>query len=176
MGSNGAVGSGRARTTLAVAALALMSVVAPLTGCSRDDFEDRTAEVTVGEEKLRFRLDSCGLDESTLFVVGRSDEGEVLQAVVGLEGDGSTGDPRATGLTVDVGDASYAAFGESSWELRDGDGSAPGTISWSRLRGARIQISAEADPVDDQGMPLSDPGADSVRIDVDARCDERDAA
>lgn len=159
-----------------VAATASLLLAALAVGCSRDGFEDRTAVVTAGDRTVRFQVDSCGLDDSTLFVVGRSDADEILQAVIGLQDDGSTGDPDATGLTVEVGEDTYAAFGATSWERRDGTGAAPGSISWSRLRGARIQLSAEAEPVADDGLPLADPNADPVRVDLDARCDERDEA
>lgn len=143
-------------------------------GCSRDGFEDRTAVVKAGDERVRFQVDSCGLDGSTLFVVGRSGQGEILQAVVELEDDASTGIPEGTGFTVDVGEDTLGAFGSTAWTLRAGRGAAPGSISWSRLRGARIQIAAEAEGVDADGRPVDDPSSSPVRVEMDARCDERD--
>lgn len=151
----------------------LLSLVLVANACSRDGFEDRTAVVEVGDQTVHFEIDSCGLDETTLFVVGRSDAGEVLQAVVGLEDDGSTGDPAATGATVEVGPDTYAAFGSISWSLREGPGSAPGSIAWSRLRGARVQLSGDAELVDEADRPVTGADARSVPLRLDARCDER---
>src|SRR5690606_38491816 len=107
------------------------------------------------------------------FVVGRSGSGEILQAVVALGDDGATGVPDATGVTFDVGADTYAAFGPTAWSRRAGAGAVPGRISWARLRGARIQLAAGAEPVDAEGRPRTG-AADPVRFDVDARCDERD--
>lgn len=130
--------------------------------------------VKAGDESVLFQVDSCGLDGSTLFVVGRSGQGEILQAVVELEDDDSSGVPEATGFTVEIGDDTLGAFGPTAWTLREGQGAAPGSISWSRLRGARIQIAAEAEGVDAEGRPVNDPSSSPVRVEVDARCDERD--
>jgi hypothetical protein len=154
--------------------VALVVAVVAVAGCSRDGFEDRTAVVDAGEARVRFTVDSCGLDEATVFVVGRSDRGEVLQAVVQLAEDGASGNAAATGLTVDVGSTTFAAFGETAWERRRGPGEAPGTISWARLRGARIQLAGRADAVDDDGRRLTGSEASAVDLSFDARCDERD--
>lgn len=153
--------------------IALVTAVG-LGACSRDDFGDRTAVVSAGDRTVDFTIDSCGLDGSTLFVVGRSDAGEILQAVIALADDGASGDPAATGVTFDVGVDTYGAFGPTAWSRRAGAGAVPGHISWARLRGARIQFAGEADPVDEDGRAVTGGGAEPVRFDVDARCDERD--
>ncbi len=162
--------------TLLAAGVVSGVLVAGAVGCSREQFEDRTAVVTVDGDVVNFQVDSCGLDEDTLFVVGRSKRGEVLQAVVGLEGDGATGDPAATGFTVDVGPDTYAAFGPRSWSRRSGRGEAPGSITEARLRGSRIQVTARAESVEAEGAPLAAPGPSvaDVRVEMDARCDQRD--
>lgn len=154
----------------------LVMVVLTLAGCGdRDDFADRTAVAVVGDDTVRFTVDACGLDDATLFVVGRSTEGEVVQAVVALRDDGTTGEPAGTGLTVDVGSATYAAFGEDAWALRRGQGPVPGSIDRAALRGARIQVAGVAEPVDDDGRPAGRGVTDEVAFSLDARCDEREA-
>ncbi|NLD76533.1 MAG: hypothetical protein GX643_07680 [Acidimicrobiales bacterium] len=155
-----------------VSCLLLVSVA-----CSRDGFEDRTAVVEAGDRTVRYQVDSCGLDGSTLFVVGRSDQGEILQAVVELADDGSTGVAAASGFTADVGADLLASFGATAWSRRGGVGDPPGSVSWSRLRGARIQIAGEAEPLDEEGRQVaSGSSTPAVRVEVDARCDQRDQA
>ncbi len=167
----------RARAAVAASALVVaVAMAGVLPGCSRDGFEDRTATVTVDDTTASFTLDACGLDDDTLFVVGRSDDGSILQAVITLDDDGETGQPEGTGATFDLDAESFAAFGERAWELREGTGPAPGRISWAHLRGARIRAAGEAAPVDDDGRALAGSGADLVPFELDARCDERDDA
>lgn len=160
----------------ALAATLVLVVAAVFPACGRDGFEDRTATVTVDDTTASFTLDACGLDGDTLFVVGRSDDGDILQAVIALDDDGETGRPEGTGLTFDTDAASFAAFGERAWELREGTGPAPGRISWAHLRGARIQVAGEAAPVDADGRTLAGSGVGTapVSFELDARCDERD--
>ena len=64
----------------------LASALLVATGCSRQEFEDRTAVVELDGRADHFEVASCGLDDTTAFVVGRADDGTVLQAVVGVEG------------------------------------------------------------------------------------------
>lgn len=139
-------------------------VLAVLAGCARDDFPDRSARVDLDGTVVTFDLASCGLDGDTLYLVGRSRAGHVLQAVVVLEDDGTTGDPAGTGVSVDLDDRSSEAFGADSWRLRGEEGEAPGAVGWARLRGSRIQVGGELDEV----------GGPSVPFTLDARCDERD--
>lgn len=127
--------------------------------------------VTIDDDTLRFALDSCGLDGSTLFVVGRSDAGEILQAVVGMEDDEATGQPAATGFTFEVDSLTYGAFGATAWERRNGRGEPPGEISRATMRGARIQLAGSAELVGD-GRVTGDPSS-SLVVALDARCDER---
>jgi hypothetical protein len=54
---------------------------------------------------------------------------------------------------------------------RDGDGPRPGSITSARLRGARIQVSGLAAPIDDQDRLVE---GDAVVVRLDARCDRRD--
>lgn len=146
--------------------------MAATVGCSREPaFEDRTARVTVDGETTTFQVDGCGLDGTTVFVLGRTDDGEVLQAVVGVEADGETGVPASTGLTVTQSDPPVAAFGAEAWARRRQDGPAPGTITSARVKGARIQSAGEAQPTDIDEQPTS---AAVVPFSLDARCDERD--
>ncbi len=149
--------------------MAVVALVGP--ACSRGEFEDRTAKVTVDGRTTTYELDSCGLDEATLFVVGRASDGSVLQAVVGLEDDGATGVPAATGLSVSLDDVDLAAFGPASWARRLGDGAPPGEISSAGLRGSRIQVAGGLEPVDADGAPT----VAGARIDftLDARCDDQ---
>lgn len=156
---------------LALAVIALL--VVGLGACGREPaFPDRVARVTLGGRTTTYALDACGLDGTTSFLAGRAEDGSVLQATVGVEGDGETGVPDSTGITVydaDVGD--FAAFGAESWARRGEEGAAPGAIDSARIRGARIQAGGEAVPVDADDRPTGGP---AVPIGLDARCDAED--
>lgn len=147
-------------------------VATGLLGCGREPaFEDRTARVTLDGDTTTFAVDSCGRDGETVFVVGRTDDGAVLQAVVGVEDDGETGVPASTGLSVAEVSLPVAAFGEEAWARRGEAGPPPGEVRSARVRGARIQAGGEAQPVDVTGAPTS---ADPVAFSLDARCDAED--
>jgi hypothetical protein len=151
------------------AALVLALVVGAAAGCSREPaFEDRTARLALDGDTTTFQVDSCGRDGETVFVVGRTDDGAVVQAVVGVEDDGETGVPASTGLTVTEVDLPVSAFGEEAWARRREAGEAPGEVRSARVRGARIQAAGEAQPVDVEGEPTS---GDPVPFTFDARCD-----
>lgn len=154
-----------------LAALAVLLVAAG--ACGREPaFEDRTAEVTLDGRTTTFTIDTCGLDGRTAFVVGRSDDGDVVQAVVGVEDDGETGVPASTGISVIADDGSaHAAFGAESWTRRGGEGDPPGAIDSARVRGARIQAEGRAEPVDGDDRPT---GGEAVDLVLDARCDADD--
>jgi hypothetical protein len=93
----------------------------------------------------------------------------VLQATVGVEGDGETGVPRSTGLTVYGYDqVDLAAFGDESWARRGRDGEAPGGVETARIRGARVQAAGEAAVVDADEVPT---GGQLLPFSLDARCD-----
>jgi hypothetical protein len=144
--------------------------------CARNEFEDRTAVVTVDGTAADFDVASCGLDGQTLFVVARADDGAVVQAVVGLAADDQTGITASSGITVDrdptTDTSRVAAFGAESWERRGKAGTPPGTIRSARLRGSRIQLTASAVAVDAQDRPVD--RAEPVELSFDARCDETD--
>lgn len=155
---------------LASAALAVLVAA----GCSREPaFEDRTARVTVDGEVTTFQVDACLLDGTTAYVVGRTEDGEVLQAVLGVEADGETGVPASTGLTLTEGDQPLTAFGDEAWARQGETGDAPGDITDARIKGARLQFSGEGQPVAVDGTPTS---AQPVPLSFDARCDEPDDA
>lgn len=143
--------------------------VMPLVGCSDEYFEDRTAQVTIDGRTSDFQVDSCGLDQETVFVVGRTDGGAVLQAVVGVSVDGEDTFPAATGLTVDVGGTVWGSFGPESWARRGQTGPAPGTITSAKVRGARIQARGQVVELDVDGREAV--GARPVDFEFDARCD-----
>jgi hypothetical protein len=159
-------------TARAVAAAVVAAAALGSAGCGREPaFEDRTARVTLDGETTTFEVDSCGRDGETVFVVGRTDEGAVLQAVVGVEDDGETGVPTSTGLTVTEVDRPVSAFGEEAWARQGEEGAPPGEVRSARVRGARIQSAGDAQPVDVTGEPTS---ADPVAFTFDARCDAED--
>ncbi|WCO66966.1 hypothetical protein PO878_20950 [Iamia majanohamensis] len=154
---------------LVAGALLVGSVLA---GCGREPaFEDRTARVTVDGDATTYQVDGCVLDGQTAYVVGRSDDGAVVQAVVGVEADGETGVPTSTGLTVTEDEVPVTAFGDEAWARRGETGDAPGSIDSARIRGARIQASGQAQPMAVDGSPTS---ADPVPVSFDARCDDPD--
>lgn len=168
--------------TVLAAAVATFLVV--LAGCGGDEFADRTAQVTVDGRTNTFQVDSCGLDQETVFVVGRADDGSILQAVVGITFDDGTdpgdapdasavpdadGVPESTGITVDVEGAGLGAFGPEAWQRRGQEGAAPGLVGSAQVRGARIQVAGRLAPLDERGNPVPD-GA-SVGFALDARCD-----
>ena len=167
-------------------AVVLGALVAGLVSCGGDDFEDRTARVTIDGRTSTFQVDSCGLDQQTVFVVGRTDGGATLQVVVGVTfPDAATNDglpadeaavpdekavPAATGITVDVGGTVWEAFGAEAWTRRGKTGPAPGTITSARVRGARIQADGELVELDADQLPVVQ--AVPVSFTLDARCDE----
>ena len=148
---------------LTAAALAAVVVVsASVAGCGRGDFADRTARVDLDGTTVTVDLETCGLDDDTLFLVGKSRSGHVLQAVVALADDGTTGIPAGTGVSVDVDDEFYEAFGTDAWRLRGERGEPPGEVAWARLRGSRIQVGGDLEQADGSAIPFT----------LDARCDE----
>ncbi|MCU1497439.1 MAG: hypothetical protein JWM47_1392 [Acidimicrobiales bacterium] len=142
-----------------------------LAGCSKVEFADKTARVSISGQTTTYEVGSCGLDGSTAFIVGRSAGGSVLQAVLEVESDGRTGIPASTGLTLIDGDMEQAAFGAGSWQRRGETGKAPGAITSARVRGSRIQAAGRLVAVDGEGRP--DPGSpdDGSEFTLDARCD-----
>lgn len=156
--------------------LAGLALTGGLAGCSRNEFEDKTAVVKVGGSTQTYQVDSCGLDEQNVFVVARADDGAIVQGVVGLEKDDETGVPASTGITIDQDPASedtrVAAFGAEAWERRGSTGTPPGSIASARLRGSRIQFSGTAVPVDAEDVPI--PSGEPQAFSLDARCDEAD--
>jgi hypothetical protein len=152
-----------------------VAVVVAGGGCTGGggDVEDRTAQVTVGDRISTYQVDSCGLDDETVFVVGRADGGRILQAVVALDDDGATGVPAETGFTIGGGTdgPELAAFGAEAWQRRGAGGNAPGEVTGARLEGSRIQASGRAVEVDEVGSPV--PGGAEGTVSVDARCDDQ---
>ncbi len=140
-------------------------------GCSKNDFTDRTAKVVVDGRTTTFDLDSCGRDGVTVFLVGRSSAGDVLQAVVGVEADHATGVPESTGLSISTGSSDLAAFGAEAWARRGETAAAPGRVESTRVRGSRIQASGRL--VETAAPPGSVPKG-SVPFSLDARCDRQD--
>ncbi|WP_421117896.1 hypothetical protein ACE2AJ_10685 [Aquihabitans daechungensis] len=123
------------RRPVALAAV-VVAVLAPV-GCAKEDFADRSAVVAIGGSRQTYEVESCGLDEQTVFVVARADDGAVLQGVMGLEDDDQTGIPASTGVTVDLDasseDTRVAAFGAEAWERRGSTGEPPGAITSAEL-------------------------------------------
>ena len=164
----------------------LVMLVGALAGCGGDDeFEDRTAKVTIYKRTNTFEITSCGLDQETVFVVGRAQDGSILQAVVGVtfadettDGDASDGAsspdedgvPASSGLTVGDEGSTFGAFGAESWSRRGEAGAAPGLIGSARVRGARIQMAGQLVPFDDEDQPVE--GQAPVDFELDARCDD----
>ena len=161
------------RRLVALFATAL-AVVAGLVGCAKDEFADRSAVVTIGGSSQTYVVESCGLDDQTVFLVARADDGAIVQGVMGLEDDDETGVPASTGVSIDLDptsdDTRVAAFGAESWERRGMTGSPPGSIARARLRGSRIQFSGTVEPVDPQDRPV--PEGEPMSFSLDARCDE----
>lgn len=163
------------RTRRSVAALLAAAVaLATLSACGGNEFEDRTATVDIAGRTTTFTLDSCGLDETTLFVVGRSSGGDVLQAVVGLDDDVATGVIESTGLTVTDEGRDLAAFGPEAWDRRAGAGPVPGAITEASLRGARIQARGTLVSIDESVSGDPELGDQELAFTLDARCDDQD--
>ena len=149
-------------------------LVGALAGCSKSEFEDRTANIKVGGSQQQYEVESCGLDGRTVFVVARADDGAIVQGVMGLRKDDQTGIPASTGITIDLDPSSdetrVAAFGAEAWERKGSSGKAPGSISSAKLRGSRIQFSGTAVPVDADDVPV--PNGEPQTFSLDARCDD----
>ncbi len=141
-----------------------------LAGCGKSEFKDRTARITVDGRGTQYTVDSCGLDGHTLFVVGRADDGGVLQAVVGLSKDRKKGVTASTGFSVTQGPTAVEAFGQESWHRRGKSGPPPGEVTSARLRGSRIQVAGQARFVDADEVPT---GPEPVEVSIAARCDLR---
>jgi len=150
---------------LASVVAAVMFAGVGLVGCGGAEFEDRTAEVSLGETSISFDLVSCGLDGSTVFLVGRGGGASILQVVMELDDDASTGLVEATGVSVDRAGEFHEAFGEQSWRARGETGDPPGVIESAQLRGSRVQI---------EGRAASSKGGTPLDLSVDARCDLKD--
>ena len=169
--------------------LALVVAVAVGPACSRHEFADRSAKLTVDGKTATYTVDSCGLDQRTVFVVAKDPSGAVIQAVVGVQKDHQTGVPSRTGLTVTsssgwtneapnqgvIRTVELGAFGPGAWQLRKGLGSAPGTITSARIRGSRIQVAGSLEHLDDAGTAAADTvgSPDLAPFKLDARCDEK---
>lgn len=153
--------------------LLLLTGSLALSACGRDEFEDRTATVDIVGRTTTFTLDSCGLDEATLFVVGRSSGGDVLQAVIGLDDDVATGVVESTGLTVTDEGNDLAAFGPEAWDRREGAGPPPGAITQASLRGSRIQARGSLVSIDESVGGDPELGEQQLSFSLDARCDDQ---
>lgn len=166
----------RPARSAAVLAVATVVLVGATSACSKNEFEDQTAVVSVGGSTQTYEIDSCGLDGRTVFVVGRADDGAIVQGVMGLERDDKTGVTESTGVTIDLDPSSdqtrVAAFGDEAWERRGSSGNPPGSITSAKLRGSRIQFSGNVVPVDANDVPV--PNGEAQAFSVDARCDEVD--
>lgn len=146
-------------------------VVGSAVSCSSAEFEDRTAIVEIGARTYTFEVDACGLDGTDAFVVGATEGGAVLQAIVGVtEDDPEEGVPEATGITITDDGVDLGAFGAVSWERRDGSGPAPGRVVDARIRGSRVQASGDLATLDEDGNSVA--GSEGVSFTLDARCDE----
>ena len=164
--------------------LALRTALLPLVAgllvitiaCGDQEFEDRTAKVTLGSRTITYEVDSCGLDGDTAFVVGATPGGSVVQAVIGVADEDGTGVPEATGLTIYEDNVTLGAFGSEAWSRRGESGIAPGEITDASVPGSRIRAGGTAIPLTDEGT-LSDPGGTAedqvgqVEFTFDARCD-----
>lgn len=175
------------RAGFVATSIVLLLVASGAAGCSRSEFQDRTAQLTVGDTTSTVELDSCGLDGSTVFIVGRGPGDLVLQAVVGVGDDGRTGVTASTGITLEGGGwveeapnsavlaGSIGASGAESWERRGQTGRAPGAITSAAVRGARIQVEGRLEPLDvTTGRPIATTADDALVIPfrLDARCDD----
>lgn len=154
----------------------LTGLVMASAACGDQEFEDRTAKVTLGARTITYEVDSCGLDGDTAFVVGSTPGGSVVQAVIGVADEDGTGVVEATGLTIYDDNVTTGAFGSEAWSRRGEAGVAPGEITEAGVRGSRIQAGGTVIPLTDEGA-LRDPDSASedqvgqVEFSFDARCD-----
>lgn len=155
-----------------VARFVVVAVALVAVGCTEDRFEDHTAVVVVDGVTTTFTLDTCGLDDTTVFVVGRSTGGAVLQVVMGVnEDDHEEAIPDLTGISVTDGEGDRQAFGPDAWLVRDESSPAPGRIDEARVRGARIQVEGAFETSAPSGTPGDTPGSPTP-FTFDARCDQ----
>ncbi|MEO6628496.1 MAG: hypothetical protein ABIP03_07980 [Aquihabitans sp.] len=159
--------AGVGRSARVVVALFLM--LGLVAACTRDGFDDRTARVEMDSRTTTYTVDSCGLDGATVFVVGRAG-GSVLQAVVGVEDDKSTGVVSSTGFTFGDEGWTNAAFGAESWSRRGESGRAPGRVTSAQVNGSRILITGEFEVLDKNGTPQEP--ALTYPVTFEARCDQ----
>ena len=138
--------------------------------CTRDGFEDRTARVEMSGRIITYTIDSCGLDGTTAFVVGRASGGSVLQAVVGVKDGTSTGVISSSGFTFTDEGRENGAFGAESWSRRGEPGPAPGRITSAQVNGSRVLIIGEFEILDPDDIPQKP--AVTYPVTFEARCDQ----
>lgn len=165
-----------ANTRRAILVPVLTGLVIASAACGDQEFEDRTARVSLGDRTITFDVDSCGLDGDTAFVVGSTQGGAVVQAVIGVADDDGTGVPEATGLTIFDDGVTTGAFGPESWSRRGEAGTPPGEITEAGVTGSRIRASGTVIPLTDEGTLRTTDGTaedqvGQVEFSFDARCD-----
>lgn len=144
-----------------------VAAAAGLTGCSTDEAPDTdTAELTVDGSASEVSLTACGLDGRTVFLVGRSSDGLVLQAVIGLDEDDEA-DLAATAVTVDRDGAISAAAGADAAPGLQLTGPAPGEIRSASLEGDRVRMTADLERVTNGRRSTGDVAGE---LRLDARC------
>ena len=160
-----------------------------LVGCGSDELADRTGRIELIGRTAELEIDSCGIDTDgpvvaddgvdasqraagTVFAVGRSQSGDVVQVVLELAEDSEEGAVlAATGVSFDFDGSSFGAFGPAAWRAREGKGVAPGEITSARVRGSRIQVSGEVQRLQGEGDEVSSVVPNPMKFSFDARCD-----
>jgi hypothetical protein len=150
-----------------------LAVVLAAAGCRAPSGPaTNTAEVAVGGDDHTVRLESCGRDGSTIFLLGEGD-GVVLQVAIEVEGEPGeeTAETSGVGLSVvfEEDDRAMGAFGSDAAERADIPGTPPGTVDSVRIDGSRVRISAQAEVLDGDNRGT---GEAAGQLTVDANCPE----
>ncbi|HSP04424.1 MAG TPA: hypothetical protein VLR27_13025 [Acidimicrobiales bacterium] len=145
------------------AATAALLVAACSTG---DGLEPLQARVRTPDQRATIDVDGCGRDGDVI-VLGASSSSVLVQLLLVLDGDEV--DLDASGLTVTLGDRGTLGAGDA--EVIQAERPA-GAITSANVRGDRIEVVADAEPV----TPGADLDAGEVRVVARCTADEELAA
>lgn len=151
--------------------MTVLVAAAALVGCSSSSGpEADTAWVEIeGEERAVMDVEECGLDDRAAFLLAVEGEATLQVVVVLDEEDGAVLDEVAATLFREpsVGAApAVGAIGAAAAPKLGVDGPVGEVVS-ARLRGARLQVTVEAEVLDPDLGGTGEPGGE---LQIDANC------
>lgn len=153
------------RSIVAVIAGPVVAVL--VAGCSStsEEFPDDTARVEVLDRIHELEVISCGRDEERdVFALGASSADSFLQLLLTIEGEEV--DTEASAVSFESRDTGVLGAGDDA--LLQTEPGAPGVIDVASIRGDRIDVEADLEPLNPADDGVSIPG--DARLDLVARC------